>query len=119
MNKLHNNSNPEQGRIQLESEHPLGGLFAYVAGDMQSKRGVIVIQEWWGINDEIKEHAAEIAKITGSITIVPDLYRGKLAKDHEEAVRFIESLDWPNAIKDIAAAEKYLREKLGVKVCFE
>ena len=37
-----------------------------------------VLQEWWGINETIKNHAQRIANNTGVKTVVPDLYKGKL-----------------------------------------
>jgi carboxymethylenebutenolidase len=36
------------------------------------------LQEWWGINDTIKNHAQRIANNTGARTVVPDLYKGKI-----------------------------------------
>ena len=45
------------------------------------------------------------------VTLVPDLYRGKVATDHETAGHYMSDLDWPGAVKDIAGAAKYLKEK--------
>jgi len=42
----------------------------------KTKPKVIVLQEWWGINEEIKDHAKYISE-QGYHTIVPDLYNGK------------------------------------------
>merc|ERR1712150_319186 len=53
--------------------------------DLKSKMGLIVLQEWWGLNDQIKAEAALICKMGGFTTIVPDLYRGKKTIDNEEA----------------------------------
>jgi carboxymethylenebutenolidase len=46
---------------------------------------VIVLQEWWGVNEQIKIHAQKIADITGAEAIIPDLYKGKIGLDAEEA----------------------------------
>ena len=49
--------------------------------------GVVVIQEWWGLNDWIKENAQHFAK-KGFVAIAPDLYHGKVATDPGEASQF-------------------------------
>ena len=64
--------------------------------------GVVVIQEWWGIDHEILVHAALVAS-HGFHAVVPDLYRGKLGVTTEEAHHLMSALDFPGALKDIAA----------------
>src|SRR2546430_2284616 len=46
--------------------------------------GLIVIQEWWGLNDWIRQQADRYAK-EGYVVIAPDLYRGKIATTQEDA----------------------------------
>ena len=46
--------------------------------------GMVVIQEWWGLNDQIKGVADKLAK-AGYRALVPDLYRGKVAVDGERS----------------------------------
>ena len=50
--------------------------------------------------------------------MIPDLYRGKVATDHEEAGHYFNDLDWPGAVQDIQGAVDYLKsqgvEKIGV-----
>lgn len=75
--------------------------------------GVIVVQEWWGVNEQIKHRAQEFFEKCNWITLVPDLYRGKVAIDHEEAGHLMTGLDFPNAVADIQGAAKYLKEKLN------
>src|SRR3954464_8301024 len=77
--------------------------------------GVVVIQEWWGINDQIKSVAERYAA-AGFAAIVPDLYHGKLAKDAEEANKLMSSLDFGKAIQEIAGAVAFLRERGSAKV---
>ena len=50
----------------------------------QNAPGIVVIQEWWGLNEQIKGVAARYAKL-GFRALVPDLYRGKLGLDAKEA----------------------------------
>lgn len=68
-----------------------------------SNPGVVVIQEWWGITTEIQLQAQKIAD-QGYRVIVPDLYRGKLGVDAEEASHLMSNLDWANAVEDISSA---------------
>jgi len=43
-----------------------------------SKGGLVVLQEWWGINEQIKKSALRIAGATGCQVVIPDLYRNKV-----------------------------------------
>ena len=43
-----------------------------------SPGGLVVIQEWWGVNDQVKTTALKIAEATGCRVAVPDLYRSKV-----------------------------------------
>eukprot|EP00877_Chromochloris_zofingiensis_P002020 jgi/Chrzof1/11819/Cz06g11050.t1 len=58
-------------------------LPGYEAGD-KSAPAVVVLQEWWGVNDMIKETAQMISK-QGFRVLIPDLYKGKVGVDKEEA----------------------------------
>src|ERR1700674_3813286 len=49
-----------------------------------SRPGFVVIQEWWGLNDQIKKTADRLAD-AGYRALVPDLYRGKVASAADEA----------------------------------
>lgn len=77
--------------------------------------GVVVIQEWWGINDQIKSVAERYAA-AGFAAIVPDLYHGKLAKDAEEAGALMKALDFGKAVQEIAGAVAFLRERSSGKI---
>lgn len=76
------------------------------AGD--AAPGLVVIQEWWGLNDQIKKTADRFAQ-AGFRALVPDLYRGKVAKDADEANHLMTHLDWAGAVADIAGAVSYLK----------
>lgn len=89
---------------------------AYVVGK-EDAPGIVVLQEWWGVDYEIKNHAANIAKMdSGYKTLIPDLYRGKLGLDAAEAQHLMDDLDWQGAVKDIAASVKWLKENGSKKV---
>lgn len=85
-------------------------------GGPKGKAAVIVIQEWWGITDEIKRQAEFISEKKGLRVLIPDLYKGKLGVTGEEAHHLMENLDWSNAIKEIVTAEHFLRSEGSPKV---
>ncbi|KAK3602246.1 hypothetical protein CHS0354_034481 [Potamilus streckersoni] len=102
-------------KVTFKSENALGDCPGTLDGDVtKTKKGLIVLQEWWGVNVQIQQQASEIGKLGNFVTLVPDLYRGKVAKDNEEAGHYMGNLDWPGAVKDIDGAAKYLKE-LGCK----
>jgi carboxymethylenebutenolidase len=76
---------------------------------------VVVLQEWWGINDQIQTMAKRYAD-AGFVALVPDLYHGKVAKDAEEAGQMMRALDFGKAIQEIAGAVAFLRERSNGKV---
>ena len=87
---------------------------AYVALPSQpGGKAVIVIQEWWGLNDHIKDvtdrYAAE-----GFIAIAPDLYRGRLATNPEDAGRMMNDLKIEDGLDTIRNVIDAAREKYGL-----
>ena len=78
--------------------------------------GIVLIQEWWGVNDHIKDIAERLAK-AGYRALAPDLFRGKVTKDSNLAGQMMGSLKPDEARQDIAGAADYLRAgspKVGV-----
>ncbi|ORY97394.1 dienelactone hydrolase [Syncephalastrum racemosum] len=71
---------------------------------------IIVLQEWWGVNDQIKRHAQKLADSTGACTVVPDLYKGKLGLTAEEASHLMGGLDWKQAVHELQELSDGLRE---------
>jgi len=70
--------------------------------------GVVVIQEWWGLNDQIRGVADRLA-LAGYRALVPDLYRGKSTVEAEEAHHLMTGLDFADAAsQDIAGAVRWL-----------
>src|SRR5213593_1537811 len=71
---------------------------------------VVVIQEWWGLNDQIKGEANRLAA-AGYRALVPDLYRGKLGLDAKEAEHLMTNLNFADAAgQDIRGAVQYLKQ---------
>jgi carboxymethylenebutenolidase len=69
-----------------------GPTSAYVAHpESPNGKGVILIQEWWGLNDHIKDIARRYAD-EGFVAVAPDLYRGRLATNPAEAGAMMNAL---------------------------
>ncbi len=78
--------------------------------------GMVVIQEWWGLNDQIRGVADRMAK-AGYRALVPDLYRGKVALQANEAEHLMNSLDFGDAAgQDVRGAVQYLKGSGSAKV---
>ena len=75
---------------------------------------VVVIQEWWGLNDQIRGVAQRFAS-AGFTALVPDLYRGKSTVEEEEAHHLMTGLNFGDAAsQDVRGAVSYLKGlKLG------
>ncbi len=72
--------------------------------------GFVCIQEWWGLNEQIKKTADRLAE-AGYRALVPDLYRGKVAKASDEASHMMANLNFPDAAdQDIRGAVQYLKQ---------
>ena len=91
----------------------------YLAGPAGNDKapGIVVIQEWWGLNDQIKGVADRFASL-GYRALVPDLYKGKVTLDTAEANHLMTNLNFADAAtQDIRGAAQYLRQtsvKVGV-----
>ncbi|KAJ7383278.1 hypothetical protein OS493_029243 [Desmophyllum pertusum] len=104
-------------KICFPSENKQGACPGVLTGDTsKSSMGLVVLQEWWGMTEFIVDEAADISESGNLVTLVPDLYRGKITTDHETAGHYMSDLDWAGAVKDIAGAAKYLKEKGCKKV---
>src|SRR3954467_14811749 len=78
--------------------------------------GMVVVQEWWGLNDQIQGVADKLAA-AGYRALVPDLYRGKLALEANEAEHLMQGLDFASAAgQDVRGAVQYLKATGSGKV---
>lgn len=95
-------------RVKIPSSTgDLSGVLAVPAGDDKAP-GVVVLQEWWGINDQIQAVAQRWAD-AGFLALVPDLYHGQVATTAEEAGRMMKALDFGKAVQEIGAAVAHLQ----------
>jgi len=76
---------------------------------------VIVIHEWWGLNDQVRGIVRRLAA-EGFCGFAVDLYRGTLAKDAEEAGKLMQALDAKRALSDLHAAVQALLQRAGGRV---
>lgn len=78
---------------------------------------VVLIQEWWGLNDHIRSLLSRLAA-EGFLALAPDLYHGKVTKDAEEAGKLMTALDREQALQEIEGAAQYLlaHERAGGRV---
>lgn len=82
------------------------GYLARPAGE-RTRPGVVVIQEWWGLNDNIRDIADRFAT-EGFVALAPDLYYGETAHEPDEARKLAMALEYPDALGVIQAAVNYL-----------
>jgi carboxymethylenebutenolidase len=76
--------------------------------------GIIVIHEWWGLNDWVKEQASKLAD-QGYEALAIDLYRGKVATTPEEAHEIMRGVPEDRANRDLQAAFDFLASQPNVK----
>ncbi len=69
---------------------------------------LVVVHEWWGLNDWVKQQAERYAD-QGYITLAIDLYRGKVATTADEAHEIMRGVPDDRAQRDLLAATAYLR----------
>ncbi|MEP6767861.1 MAG: dienelactone hydrolase family protein [Acidobacteriota bacterium] len=88
---------------------------AYLAAPQGGARkpAVVVIQEWWGLNDFVKGKADALAK-AGYVALAVDLYRGKVATDSDTAHQLMRGLPEDRAIRDLKSAVAWLRTRPDV-----
>jgi carboxymethylenebutenolidase len=105
--------------LNLKTSDGAATTTAHVAlPDGDSNAAVILIHEWWGINDHVRDLASRYAK-EGYTCIAPDLFSGKVTKDPEEASRLMHALPVEEGIKTIESAiaeteRAYNVEKIGI-----
>ncbi len=76
--------------------------------------GVIVIQEWWGLVDQIRDVCDRFAR-EGFVALAPDLYRGESTSDPDAAGRLMMDLEIPRAARDLDGAVRALLDHAGTE----
>lgn len=75
--------------------------------------GLIVIHEWWGLNDWIKDQAQRFAR-EGYVTLAVDLYRGQVATDADTAHQLSRGLPQDRGVRDLTSAAAWLAQQKNV-----
>jgi carboxymethylenebutenolidase len=75
---------------------------------------VIVIHEWWGLNDWVKQQADSLAK-HGYVAFAADLYKGSVANDEETAHQLVSGLAEDDAMRTLRASADFLRSRSDVR----
>jgi carboxymethylenebutenolidase len=76
--------------------------------------GLIVVHEWWGLNDWVKEQTVKLAS-QGFVALAVDLYRGKVAADAAEAHELSRGLPDDRAVVDLMGGIVYLTTRNDVE----
>lgn len=80
--------------------------------DSPNGKALIVVQEWWGLMDEIKAIADRYAA-EGYYALVPDLYHGETTDQPDEAQQKLMALNVERAERDLVGAVDYVAERAG------
>ncbi len=90
------------------------GLYAHPR-EAGSYPGVVMIHEWWGLNDGIRAMAKRLAG-QGFAVLAVDLYDGKVAKTADEATALVKGIDQDRADGNMRAAADFLRARGSAKI---
>ena len=98
----------------IDFARPDGGRTkGYLAAAGQGRPGIVVIQEWWGLNDQICGVADRFAR-AGYNALAPDLYQGRVTTVPDEANHLMEGLDFASATRqDLRGAAQHLKAQSG------
>ena len=92
-----------------------GATTAYVARpEKDVATGVLLIQEYWGINEHIRDLADRFAS-EGYLCVAPDLYRGRIAADKDEAATLMQALPIEDGMETIRKAMDAVKENYRIE----
>lgn len=86
---------------------PMPAYLARPAGGAPAP-AVVVIQEWWGVDEHIKDVARRFAD-QGYVALAPDLYRGQVTNEPDRAQKLMMNLQLPRATDELVHAARWLR----------
>jgi carboxymethylenebutenolidase len=88
--------------------------FLYTPAGKGPFPAIIVIHEWWGLNDWVKDEASKLSD-QGYVTLAIDLYRGKVATTPEMAHEIMRGVPEDRAKRDLHAAFEFLQSQPNIK----
>lgn len=104
-------ANPEQ--VSYSSGDQTVHALLYLPSGKAPHPAVVIIHEWWGLNDQIKGEAERFAG-EGYAALAVDLYRGQVASDPGMAHEMMRGLPQDRGVRDLLAAVKYLENRKDV-----
>lgn len=107
-------SAPAQQAITFPSGDGAAQGVLYLPQGAGPHPALVVVHEWWGLNDWIKQEAAGYAA-RGYVTLAVDLYRGKVTADPETAHELMRGLPQDQGVRDLVAAVAYLQHRKDVE----
>ena len=96
--------------IKLLTSTLSSGHYLVRPDDRQAHPGIIMIHEWWGLNENIKKQADILAK-ERYVVLAVDLYHGKVTDKPEEAMSIMQKVDAKKAVADLLDAVNYLKSQ--------
>ena len=102
--------------VHLDPNDPEPQGYLVRPDDDKPYPGIVLIQEWWGIEPHIRELAIRLAT-SGFVVLVPDLYHGKVATEPDEAQKMLMMTvqNMERAVREITLALDFLRNDPGVQ----
>ena len=104
----------EPRTVEYKSGDETVSAVLYTPAGSGSFPALIVIHEWWGLNDWVKEQASKLSG-QGYVTLAIDLYRGKVATTPEEAHEIMRGVPEDRAKRDLHAAFEFLASQPNLK----
>lgn len=109
---------PPQRGSMVSLRGPVGETQGYLSlpqesGPAKKRPAIIVIQEWWGLNEWIRQNTDRFAD-QGYVTLAVDLYRGAQASDQQEAHELMRGMPEDRAMADLKAGFDYLASNPSV-----
>ncbi|HET8975298.1 MAG TPA: dienelactone hydrolase family protein, partial [Solirubrobacterales bacterium] len=95
------------GEVEFEANGGTGR--GYLAEPDVEGPGVIVIHEWWGLDDSMRKMADRFAE-EGFVALAPDLFEGDTTEQPDEAQQKLMALNMDKAVKQMRGAVKHLLE---------
>ncbi|MGA8221067.1 MAG: dienelactone hydrolase family protein [Candidatus Acidiferrales bacterium] len=105
---------PKTETVEFKSGNDTIGGFLALPDTPGPHGAIIVIHEWWGLNDWVKEQTVKFAEL-GFVALAVDLYRGKTAGDPGQAHELMRGLPQDRGVQDLKAAFAYLAARKDVK----
>src|SRR5271163_3571670 len=104
---------PKTQTVEFPSGKETASGFLAVPDKPGQYPGLVVVHEWWGLNDWVKEQTVKLAE-QGYVALAVDLYRGKVAADPSEAHELMRGMPQDRAIRDLQSGFVFLAVRKDV-----